>query len=804
MLNLFGLRLKDGEKCFTTYKIDRGVKNHHDLFENWQEILAELEKRYSKSDLFNLHCTTAHHVNNGRDSGTWEYQDVVAIDLDPIKDPVTKRYLRPILKEEIPSYIDLISQRINVHKEDFVTVWSGHGLHIYIQVERMDRATFEGLRGAYANFTRLLVHELNESGLPGKCDDIWDKARTLRLPGTRNVVPATNLPGDDSEITECYLAYGSLRPSRFDLRNYLSVSVQPSEFPQIQDDYVAEECAFVRAELASGGAGSTEPRWVKALGITTFFQESQRFTHAVSNKHPDYSWEETEKKVSQRMDHGPRRCNAIHEPECDGCKYQESGGSPVHLKRPQEKPATTREVQHKLVTKKDTTEVSNPDQVEARFSLVKRGKDGNKITRLPNQLREHFEEQHAYKRLANVERTVAYINNYYQRIYNEQIEEFANKNYKPQVENQKDRNEFLKNINTHNVTTTDFFKNVPYGMINMQNGVYDIKTRTLRPHSPTYPFQYILPYGYTDRATCSTYDTFLDTMFDGNLESIETINEFLGYCLLGGPYLFKQALILAGGGDNGKSSLLNAFCQVFGEGNYSGENISDMHDPFVSSALDGKLANIAEEEKEGCFKETGMFKKLTGMTPYSTRFMYEPPFTVVNRAKIIMTFNKMPILKDVSTAMKRRLLIIPCNFDYMKHPDKLIDCLPERLSEELPGMLNRGMDGLARLQNRKRFMKCAEGEEMIQEMFRNSSEIYDWAETYLKVTMSAMDRVSSEKMYESFRSKTGNMRYTFLEFMKELNPWAINKGLEKTKLLRNIQGEEKGAAIRGLEGVKFA
>lgn len=786
MLNLFSLRLGNGETCSTAIKIDREIKNHKDLFDNWQEIIAAIIKRYSKDDLFNLHCTTAHHVNGGRSKETWHYQDIVPIDLDPIN------------YDDIFTYIELISQRINVPKEDFVTVWSGHGLHIYIQVPPMDKTTFDGLRGAYANFVARLVSEITEAGLSGKCDSIWDMGRLLRLPGTRHVRPITNVITDESEVTECMVVYGSLKPTSFDLRDYLSVPKR-QEYPDIQDEYVAEECAFIRAELANGGGGSPEPRWTKALGVVSFFKDSPKYIHAVSKGHVDYVFEDTDKKAQQRLDHGPRSCNAIREPECNGCIHQESGKSPVHLRRP----PMTKTASKDTLTQIPDTQIS---LVEAGFSLVTGGEKGKpkKITRQPNSLREYFEQQHPYKRLANVERTVAWIDNYYQRIFNEQIEEFANKNYKPQVENQKDRNEFLKNINTHNVTTTDFFKNAPYGMINMQNGVYDIKTHTLRPHSPIYPFQYILPYGYTNRATCSTYDTFLDTMFNGNLESIETINEFLGYCLLGGPYEFKQALILAGEGDNGKSSLINAFCQVFGEGNYSGENISDMHDPFVSSALDGKLANIAEEEKEGCFKETGMFKKLTGMTPYSTRFMYEPPFTLVNRAKIIMTFNKMPILKDVSTAMKRRMLIIPCTFDYMKHTDKLIDHLPERLSEELPGMLNRGMDGLARLQNRRRFMKCAEGEQIIQDMIRNSNEIYDWAESYLTVTMSTMDRVSSDTLYNSFRAYTNNMRFTLIEFMKELNIWAGGKGLEKAKSLRNVPGEEKGSVVKGLEGVKIA
>lgn len=783
MLNLFSLRLGNGETCSTAIKIDREIKNHKDLFDNWQEIIAAIIKRYSKDDLFNLHCTTAHHVNGGRSKETWHYQDIVPIDLDPIN------------YDDIFTYIELISQRINVPKEDFVTVWSGHGLHIYIQVPPMDKTTFDGLRGAYANFVARLVSEITEAGLSGKCDSIWDMGRLLRLPGTRHVRPITNVITDESEVTECMVVYGSLKPTSFDLRDYLSVPKR-QEYPDIQDEYVAEECAFIRAELANGGGGSPEPRWTKALGVVSFFKDSPKYIHAVSKGHVDYVFEDTDKKAQQRLDHGPRSCNAIREPECNGCIHQESGKSPVHLRRP----PMTKTASKDTLTQIPDTQIS---LVEAGFSLViDEGKGKQKIIRYPNKLREYFEQVHPYIRLGDVERTMIYKDNFYQKVDNDWIKMFANHHYKPVVEKRTDRIEFLDNITTHNVKNMSFFMEAQEGLINLKNGVLNVRTGELLPHSPKYPFQYVLPYNYDPLAKCHVFDQLLENILGGRPEAIQTVKEYLGYCVLGGRYKYQNSLVLYGPGGNGKSTIAKIFLALLDERNCSAIKLQDFARPFVMSGLEGKLANIAEDESDNCFKYSDIFKALTGDSSSMACKKFENEYLFKNRAKLIMVMNNLPELHDLSEGMNRRPIILQCNLDLKSNPHKNILDIDEKLQLELPGILNVALEALNVLEKRRGFLTLAESEEVMLEMKSTSSEIVAWCEEHVSVTQNQVDRITNKDLFNAYVRETGSLRVNQHDFMKKFNQWARSKKLGPSKVIRETCDGDQ-LIHRGMIGIKI-
>lgn len=788
MLNLFMLRLNGVEKCSVPVKIDFVIKDHQHLFAKLPEIIKSISLRYSEGDLFNLHCTTAHHAPLGRKKDTWQSQDIIAIDLDPISE------------SEIPTYINLISERIGVSKEDFVTVWSGHGLHIYIQVESMNLAMFEALRPAYRNFTTLLMKELHEAGLAGKCDDIWDTARTLRLPGTRNIRPICSLVDENCEETKCYVAYGQLKLSSFDLRTYLSVPTA-KEFPKIQDEFIVEECAFIRAELANGGEGSDEPRWVKALGVVSFFEDAAKYVHEVSNKHLDYTWEDTEIKVSQRLNHGPRSCSAILEPECDSCQYRESGGSPVHLKRPQILPATS------ILTKIPDTKKDRSHEVSdgsVRFSLVttdEKGK-GKKITRLPNQLREHFSQLHPYISLGDVNRVMIYKDNHYQKTNEKWIKEFANTHYLPEVEKSADRKEFFDNIVTHNVKDMDFFMEAKEGLINLQNGVLKVKTGELLPHSPKYAFQYILPYGHDPLAKCPVFDQLLENIFEGRPDAIQTVKEYLGYCVLGGRYKYQNSLVLYGPGGNGKSTIAKIFLSVLGEKNCSNIRLRNVGKPFVMSGFEGKLANIAEDEGEDSFKYTDDYKTLTGDSTTTACKKFENEYSFRNRAKLLMTMNNLPEMNDLSEGMNRRPIILQCNLDLKINTHKIIPDIDEKIALELPGILNVALAALKVLEERRGFIQLAESQEVMLEMRSASSEIVSWCEENIDVTFNMGDRELNRDIYDAYCKETGGMILNLHAFMKKFNQWAKSKRLEPSKVMRVI-GDSEGPAVRGVSGIKI-
>lgn len=79
----------------------------------------------------------------------------------------------------------------------------------------------------------------------------------------------------------------------------------------------------------------SEPIWWGALSIAEFCEDRDEWIHAISENHPDYTWENTEAKASHSM--GPRSCAgfAADNPEgCKGCPHKTkfgATGSPISL-----------------------------------------------------------------------------------------------------------------------------------------------------------------------------------------------------------------------------------------------------------------------------------------------------------------------------------------------------------------------------------------------------------------------------------------------------------------------------------------
>jgi hypothetical protein len=104
---------------------------------------------------------------------------------------------------------------------------------------------------------------------------------------------------------------------------------------------VAEPCPWFRRVLHTRGAGCSEPEWFTSLQVAYFCQQSDELVHDLSDAHPTYTEEETDKKfalveenhASGRL--GWPKCQTIHlnggAPECRICPHLSEGKSPLNF-----------------------------------------------------------------------------------------------------------------------------------------------------------------------------------------------------------------------------------------------------------------------------------------------------------------------------------------------------------------------------------------------------------------------------------------------------------------------------------------
>src|SRR5437764_2297723 len=114
------------------------------------------------------------------------------------------------------------------------------------------------------------------------------------------------------------------------------------------------------------------------------------------------------------------------------------------------------------------------------------------------------------------------------------------------------RNEIIAHIKYRTMVNREEFDN-DINVINVKNGLLNIMTDELKPHTPEYLSFVQLPVGYDSNATCPKIIKFLTQVL--SKEDISILVRVLGYCLLRSP-CYEKPLMLIGLGRNGKSVLI--------------------------------------------------------------------------------------------------------------------------------------------------------------------------------------------------------------------------------------------------------
>jgi len=262
----------------------------------------------------------------------------------------------------------------------------------------------------------------------------------------------------------------------------------------------------------------------------------------------------------------------------------------------------------------------------------------------------------------------------------------------------------------------------PKGYINLQNGVIDIATGQLVASDPTRPFTYALPINYDPDATCPNIEKFLFEVF--RPEDLMTAIESVGYCLYTG-YPIHRALLLFGGGSNGKSTFINLIKTFLGPENTSSISIQQLsEDQYSKSWLYGKLANLYSDLEDKALHDTGIFKILTGEDMITCNVKYgKDSLTFVNHAKMIFSANKFPKVYDDSDAFFRRWIIL--RFERTFTEAEADKGLLKKMTtpEELSGLLNLALAGLMQLLDHGMFTSTRTIEETREEYTRNSDTV---------------------------------------------------------------------------------
>ena len=234
-------------------------------------------------------------------------------------------------------------------------------------------------------------------------------------------------------------------------------------------------------------------------------------------------------------------------------------------------------------------------------------------------------------------------------------------------------------------------------VLNVANGTLDLKTGTLRPHDRADLLTFALAVSYDATASCPTWHAFLDRIMAKNQNLLTFLQRAIGYALTG---VIREhvLLILWGTGRNGKSTFLNLLRRLLGP--YAMKAPSELlmvshndRHPTERADLWGKRFVAAIETEHGRKLAEVFVKEATGGDPIRARRMREDFWEFQPTHKVILATNHKPVITGTDTAIWERLKLVP--FTVTIPEGERDTTLPEKLEQELPGILNWALQGCA-------------------------------------------------------------------------------------------------------------
>lgn len=344
-----------------------------------------------------------------------------------------------------------------------------------------------------------------------------------------------------------------------------------------------------------------------------------------------------------------------------------------------------------------------------------------------------------------------------------------------------------------------FFSDVPSG-IAFSNGFVQVDEHgiTLSEHSPQHKQRHAHDFEYDEQAECPRWLRFLDEVFQHDKDREEKkrfLAQFLGASLTGQAAVHNRAVMLIGGGANGKSVLCDVVENLFPAKAVSSIPPHVMNNPNRVHVLSGALLNIVTDIPTKEMKDAGGFKQVISGDPIEGRRLYQNPFRFRPVAGHIFSANELPMAQDHSSGFFRRWVVLDFNSRFDPSVAVPRDELVSELLSERPGIMRWAMEGAYDLAEHKGLFIPQSHERNIEGWRRHSNQAQafrvDIIEDEFKPSVDNPG-VSSQRLYDAYcdwAEKCGKGRVAKQELCRRLSAMDVPNR-------RTSAGREWGVRLR--------
>ena len=234
-------------------------------------------------------------------------------------------------------------------------------------------------------------------------------------------------------------------------------------------------------------------------------------------------------------------------------------------------------------------------------------------------------------------------------------------------------------------------------LIGATNGIIDLRSGELLPPDPEMRITKVVGCDYDPEAEAPLFEQTVRDVFSDDADVVAFFQRLVGYTMTGNP---KEDILVIphGNGSNGKSTVLGAIRQAFGD--YARAANAET---FVSDGRGGnaggpredvlrlkgaRFVYVSEPDENSELRE-GSVKAMSGGDALSARGVHgKETVEFLPSFVVFMPTNHKPIVKGSDNGIWRRLMLLPFTRNFEADPTIVKDPKrEEKLAVELPGIL---------------------------------------------------------------------------------------------------------------------
>ena len=234
-------------------------------------------------------------------------------------------------------------------------------------------------------------------------------------------------------------------------------------------------------------------------------------------------------------------------------------------------------------------------------------------------------------------------------------------------------------------------------LVGATNGIIDLRSGELLPPDPELRITKVVGCDYDPEAEAPLFEQTVRDVFSDDADVVAFFQRLVGYTMTGNP---KEDILVIphGNGSNGKSTVLGAIRQAFGD--YARAANAET---FVSDGRGGnaggpredvlrlkgaRFVYVSEPDENSELRE-GSVKAMSGGDALSARGVHgKETVEFLPSFVVFMPTNHKPIVKGSDNGIWRRLMLLPFTRNFEADPTIVKDPKrEEKLAVELPGIL---------------------------------------------------------------------------------------------------------------------